>query len=110
MAIEEIEPQELAERLRRGEKIRLIDVRQPWEHEIATLAGGELVPLDQLAYGGADVEQEGAEPVVVYCHHGVRSLAGVSFLQRMGWTGEIRSLAGGIERWSLQIDPAVPRY
>lgn len=110
MAIEEIEPRALAERLRGGEKIRLIDVRQAWESELSTLEGSELVPLDQLAYGGADVEQEGDEPVVVYCHHGVRSLAGVSFLQRMGWTGEILSLAGGIDRWSLEIDPNVPRY
>lgn len=110
MAIEEIEPRELAERLRAGDKFRLIDVRQPWEHEICALEGSELVPLDLLAYGGADVEQRGPEPVVVYCHHGVRSLAGVSFLQREGWTGEIRSLAGGIDRWSLEIDPRVPRY
>jgi rhodanese-related sulfurtransferase len=109
MAIEEIEPRALAERLRGGEKIRLIDVRQAWENELSALAGSELVPLDQLAYGGADVEQEGGEPVVVYCHHGVRSLRGAFVLMQAGFE-HVASLAGGIEAWSQTVDPAVPRY
>lgn len=108
--IEEIGPEELNERLERGERIRLIDVRQPWEHELAHLPGSELVPLDQLATGAEEPDQEGEEAVVVYCHHGVRSLTGVQLLRRLGWTGEIRSLAGGIDAWSLRIDPATPRY
>jgi len=107
---DEISPEELEERLRRGERIRLIDVRQPWEHEIARLPGDELVPLDRLASGAEEPEQTGDEPVVVYCHHGIRSLTGVALLRRLGWTGEIRSLAGGIDAWSERIDPAVPRY
>ncbi|WP_373047809.1 rhodanese-like domain-containing protein [Vulgatibacter sp.] len=109
--IREIGPEELASRLASGAPTRLVDVRQEWEHEIAALPGSELLPLDALAYGDETLEPRGGEElVVVYCHHGVRSLTGVALIQRQGWTGEIVSLAGGIDAWSLRVDPSVPRY
>lgn len=110
MRIREITPAQLAERLARGEPTRLVDVRQPWEHEIAALPGSDLLPLDQLAEGDVDLPPAGDALVVVYCHHGVRSLSGALLLQRAGYAAEAYSLAGGIDAWSLEIDPRVPRY
>ena len=106
--IRQIDVQELADRLARGEAIRLIDVRQPWEHDIAALPGGQLIPLDQLAQRAGEVGDDGG-PVVVYCHHGIRSLSGAALLQHLGFSN-VLSLAGGIDAWSLRVDPAVPRY
>jgi len=109
--VREITPAELAERLARGEPTRLVDVRQPWEHEIAALAGSVLLPLDRLAYGEVELDPPPAEGelVVVYCHHGVRSLTGAALLHRAGVHGAV-SLAGGIDAWSVEEDPSLPRY
>src|SRR5262245_47629017 len=105
--VREISVQELAERLARGEASRLIDVRQPWEPDLAALPGSVLIPLNNLP-GRADEIGPGA-PIVVYCHHGIRSLSGAALLERLGFT-DVASLAGGIDAWSLLIDAAVPRY
>jgi rhodanese-related sulfurtransferase len=89
----------------RGDAIYLVDVRQPWEHQIAHLPNDVLVPLDQLP--GSLAPPEGAL-VVAYCHHGVRSLHAAAMLERIGL--KVVSLAGGIDAWSLQIDREMPRY
>jgi rhodanese-related sulfurtransferase len=109
MALVEISPPELARRLANGQSIQMIDVRQPWECEIARLAGSLLIPLNELPQRVHEVPSEPAVTVVVYCHHGVRSLSAVSYLQRLGYQ-DVRSLAGGIDAWSCEVDPAVPRY
>jgi adenylyltransferase/sulfurtransferase len=103
----QIEPRELKERLGRGERFLVVDVREPWEHQICRIEGARLIPLGSLASELALLEE--AEDVVLYCHHGIRSLDAAAWLRAQGVEGA-RSLAGGIERWATEIDSSVPRY
>jgi rhodanese-related sulfurtransferase len=102
---------ELALRLREGQPAFLLDVRQPWEHDTARLPDSLLIPLGEL--GERWPELVAAVPpgslIVAYCHHGVRSLSAAAILESHD-LGEVVSLAGGIDAWSLRIDPATPRY
>lgn len=107
--VREIDARGLAERLAAGEPIHLLDVRQPWENELAALPGSQLIPLDQLAARAEEVQPPGGALVVVYCHHGIRSLTGAGLLKRLGFK-DVVSLAGGIDAWSVQVDPRIPRY
>jgi rhodanese-related sulfurtransferase len=106
----EILPAELKKRLDSSEKIHLVDVREGFEYQIAKIADSELIPMAsvpaalQLIEGMAD---DGM--VVVICHHGMRSLSVVNWLRQAG-VEECQSLAGGIDRWSIDIDRAIPRY
>lgn len=103
----EIQPKDVKQRLDRGDKFLLVDVRQPWEFDLCRIEGAKLVPLDALP---SSLQQfEAAEDVVVYCHHGRRSLDAVAWLRQQG-VESARSMAGGIERWSQEIDSNVPRY
>lgn len=106
----EITPQEVQRRLQSGEKLALIDVREPAEFQIARMAGAELIPMRTVPaeLSRLDAQAEGT-PLIVICHHGVRSLNVVHWLREQG-VGACLSLAGGIDRWSLEIDPTVPRY
>lgn len=101
--------QELAARLKAGEPVYLLDVRKPWEHELASLPASRLIPLDELPARAGEIDCPEGTPVVVYCHHGIRSLSAANFLEALG-RGAVFSLAGGIDAWSLQIDLNVPRY
>lgn len=103
----EISPRELAERLRQGAGILLIDVREPFEYEICRIAGSRLVPLGTLPDHLAELPT-GAE-IVVICHAGRRALQAAHWLRQQGRAGA-RSLAGGVDLWSREIDPNVPRY
>jgi adenylyltransferase/sulfurtransferase len=103
----ELTPLEVAARVRRGDDFDLVDVREPYEHAIARLPNARLIPLPTLgrAVGTLDPERE----IVVYCHHGGRSAAAVDALRAAGFR-RIWNLAGGIDRWSREVDPSVPRY
>jgi rhodanese-related sulfurtransferase len=68
-----------------------------------------LIPLPELDERAEELEAFRGRPVVVYCHHGVRSLQVVNWLREQG-VEACQSMAGGIDRWSLEIDPSVPRY
>ena len=104
--IPQIQPSDLKRMLDAGQPVVLLDVRQPEEYAYCALPGSVLIPLGELA---ARVEEVPVDaPVVVYCHHGVRSLSGAAILLRAGI--EARSLAGGIDRWSLTVDSSMPRY
>jgi rhodanese-related sulfurtransferase len=103
----EITPAEMKARLDRGEKLVLVDVREPWEHQLCRIDGAQLVPLGSLA---ASLETlPDVDELICYCHHGMRSLDAAAWLRLQG-IEKAKSLAGGIERWSLEIDPRVPRY
>lgn len=106
-AIYEMPPDELAQRRRGPQPPVLVDVREPWEHEVARIDGARLVPLGTL--GAALSTFDPARSYVLYCHHGVRSLAAAKFLRARGLT-RVANLTGGIDAWSLRVDPAVPRY
>ena len=106
-AVAEIEPVELARRLREGPPVELIDVREPGEWEVAHIEGARLVPLGQLQ--GSLPTFDRAREIVVMCRSGQRSAAAVRRLQAAGFR-RVRNLAGGILRWSEEVDPSVPRY
>jgi len=106
--IKQIHPNELKAMLDLGQKVYLVDVRQPWEHEICALPQSHLVPLGELAARADEIAPPAGALVVAYCHHGVRSLNAAALLARLGH--DAASLAGGIDAWSLQIDPKLPRY
>jgi len=103
----EITPADVKERLQQGEKLVLIDVREPWEYALCRIEGAKHVPLGTLA---ASLEAlPDVDEVICYCHHGMRSLDAAAWLRFQG-IERAKSLAGGIERWSIEIDPKVPRY
>ena len=104
---EEVTPTEIRERLERGDRFRLLDVREPLEHRIVRVEAAELIPLGNLPAAIAMLEVE--DEVVVMCHHGIRSAMACDFLVRNGFT-RVRNLAGGIDRWSVEVDPTIPRY
>jgi rhodanese-related sulfurtransferase len=103
----EIEPREVRQMLARGEEMLLVDVRERWEHETARIEGSVLVPLREIP--GHVTRLAGAEPLILYCHHGIRSLDAAAWLRSQGISGA-RSMTGGIDRWSIEVDPKVPRY
>jgi adenylyltransferase/sulfurtransferase len=107
--VREIGVHDLRKRMIDGEPIYLIDVREPWEHTVASLPASVLVPLGELVTRFDELEPPPGALVVAFCHHGVRSLRAAVFLEHAG-LGPVVSLAGGIDRWSLEVDPAVPRY
>ena len=100
---------DLARRLK-TEKIFLLDVREPWEAERATLpATNALLPLTTWPQALEKLKVQKGQPVVIYCHHGVRSFRAAQALEQMGHAG-VFSLVGGIDAWSKDIEPDVPRY
>ncbi|MCC7002853.1 MAG: molybdopterin-synthase adenylyltransferase MoeB [Gemmatimonadaceae bacterium] len=103
----EIAPAALAVRLARGDALRVIDVREPWEHQIAHLESATLVPMQTIpsAHHAWDRHAE----YVVYCHHGMRSGMVADYLRATGFT-RVLNLEGGIDRWSVEVDPSVARY
>jgi adenylyltransferase/sulfurtransferase len=106
----EVHPADVQQRLQRGEDLLLLDVRQVREWNASKIAGATLVPLHELDKRvEAELADWKARPIVVYCHHGVRSINGTAILRRHGFT-DAHSLAGGIDAWSLIVDPAIPRY
>ena len=111
--VEQLSVRQLHEMRKRGDRILLVDVRQPWEHELAALPDDVLIPLDQLAERADELvpapETLPETMIVTYCHHGIRSLNAAAILERLGHA-RVASLAGGIDAWSQLIDPAVPRY
>jgi adenylyltransferase/sulfurtransferase len=102
-----IEAKELSARLRQGERLRLIDVREPHEWEIAHLDGAELVPLATLPEHLHDFDS--AEDMVLLCKSGSRSAQAVNLLRRAGFR-KVKNLRGGINAWSRDVDPSVPVY
>lgn len=108
--MEALQPQTLRAWMTEARSFRLLDVREEAEWQIARLPGAELRPLSQLAAWLPDFLSSAPEgPIVVYCHHGVRSARICGLLSAHG-VPDVRNLAGGIERWSQEIDPSVPRY
>jgi rhodanese-related sulfurtransferase len=101
-----IEPQAVKEMIERGEEFLLLDCREPWEHETAKIEGATLIPMRRIPSQADQFPKN--QPVVVFCHSGVRSLNVASWLKGQGVRA--RSLSGGIDRWSVEIDPGVPRY
>jgi len=107
--VTQIPPSELAERLRAGSAPHLLDVREPEENEFVAFPNSTLIPMGQLLRRFTEIESWKDEEVVVYCHHGIRSLNAIGQLRYLGFT-KLRNLTGGIDRWTTEIDPSLPRY
>ena len=103
----ELSPTEAAALLKDG-KSRLIDVREPWEFSTTHVEGSLLIPMGDIP---ARVHQEldPEEHLVVMCHHGMRSMNVTVWLRNQGFE-QAQSLRGGIDAWSTEVDPALPRY
>jgi adenylyltransferase/sulfurtransferase len=104
----EATPRELRRRLDLGEPIVLVDVREPWETEIVALPGSRHIPLNELRYRAYE-EIDPEDEIVLYCHAGARSQEAAFMLWEFGYE-HVRSLAGGIDRWAVEVDPSLPRY
>jgi rhodanese-related sulfurtransferase len=105
----EISAEDLRKKQAAGEPIYLLDVRADWEHQLARIGEGPLVPMQELPQRLGELRPPQGAAFVCYCHHGMRSRQAASFLRQAGFP-QAQSLAGGIDRWSLAIDPKVPRY
>ena len=103
----EITPQELRQRQERNEELTLLDVREPWERQAASITPSVHIPMSDVPARVQELDPE--QHIVVYCHRGVRSLSVTDWLRKQGYD-KVQSMSGGIERWSLEIDPKVPRY
>jgi adenylyltransferase/sulfurtransferase len=108
-AVTDIEPEELARALGAGGEavsFQLLDIREPWEWSLARIGEPHLLPMGSLEADFSSLDRE--RELVVYCHHGTRSSVAVEWLRARGFRA--RNLAGGIDRWSREIDSSVPRY
>ena len=107
MDVLECAPAEAKRRLDRGDGVLLVDVREPWEFEICRIAGANLIPMGTIPANLQALDTD--DEVICYCHHGMRSLDVAVWLRGPG-VARAKSLAGGIDRWSAEIDASVPRY
>jgi len=104
----EITPAEVSTLLHAGTPLRLIDVREPAEHAICHIEGALLMPMGTIPQHLNELDSM-EERIVVFCHHGMRSLSVVDWLRKQG-VENCQSMAGGVDLWSAQVDPEVPRY
>lgn len=105
--VTEIQPSQLAQRLQRGEKLEIIDVREPYEWQIGHIPGARLVPLDRLAEEIPRLDKR--RETILYCKVGGRSMKAAQQLANAG-VADVRNLTGGILRWIDEVDPTMPRY
>jgi rhodanese-related sulfurtransferase len=104
----EVTPFAVKDLMDSGAPVRLIDVREPAEHDICRIEGARLIPMRSIPEHLNELDSTDS-PIIVFCHHGVRSLSVADWLHRQGLEN-CRSMTGGIDLWSLQVDATVPRY
>ena len=105
--VTDIQPSQLAQRLERGEKLEIIDVREPYEWQIGHIPGARLVPLERIPDEIPRLDKR--RETILYCKMGARSMRAAQQLASAGVT-DVRNLAGGILRWIDDVDPTMPRY
>lgn len=107
----EVNPSEAAAILRGAPagSVLLLDCRTPEEHATARIADAVLLPMQELPERIGELEAWRNRRILVHCHHGVRSLRVTHWLREKGFD-EVSSIHGGIDAWSTEVDPAVPRY
>ena len=104
----EITADEVKEKLDSGEHFEFVDVREPWEFETSRIAGAKLMPMGDVP-SRAHQELDPDDRIVVFCHHGVRSMHVVNWLRQQGFENA-QSMRGGIDAWSRTVDQKVPVY
>lgn len=105
--MQEITPQVLQERRAEGFDPLLLDVREDWEYQHARIGGTLHIPMGQIP--GRYRELATDKPLVVICHHGMRSAQVAAYLEHMGFA-DIYNLSGGIDAWSREVDTSIPVY
>jgi rhodanese-related sulfurtransferase len=106
----EITAAEVKKQLDAGQLLHLIDVREPMEHATASIEDAELIPMNSVPKHVLRLEElSETGTLVVFCHHGMRSMMVVNWLREQGVV-DCASMAGGIDCWSMEVDPQVPRY
>jgi adenylyltransferase/sulfurtransferase len=105
--VDEMAPKTLKRLLDSGSRVVLLDVREPFEHELCQIAGSTLLPLEELE--GRVTELNRGDEIVVYCHVGIRSARAVEFLSSRGFK-KVRNLTGGIRAWAGDVDPQMVVY
>jgi adenylyltransferase/sulfurtransferase len=103
----EITPEDLKQRLDRGDKVFILDVRNPEEFQICRIPGSTLLPLPELAQRFAELPKD--REMVVHCKSGMRSAKAIAFLKQQGFQ-KMSNLKGGILAWADKVDRAMPRY
>jgi adenylyltransferase/sulfurtransferase len=103
----EVSGPELQQILRNGKRITLLDVREPHEWDIARIESARLTPLSKFEEYIPELDKN--DEIYLYCYKGKRSMTALKKLQEHGFKN-LKSLAGGIDRWSLDVDSSVPRY
>jgi sulfur-carrier protein adenylyltransferase/sulfurtransferase len=106
-AVPQIAVRELQRRMNSGQPFILLDVREPFEFEMARIEGANLIPLGELPARWQELDRE--KEIFVFCHSGMRSERAADFLRSTGFS-KVANVAGGIDAWSEEIDPDVPRY
>jgi rhodanese-related sulfurtransferase len=107
VAVTELQPQQVKQRLDAGEPLQLLDVREPWECAIASLAGSIHIPMGEIAARWQELDAD--SPVIVVCKAGSRSRRVAQFLSAQGY-GQVANLTGGIDAWTRDIDPSLASY
>ena len=105
----EISCREVEALLAAAEDLLLVDCREPAEHAIAALPQAKLLPMSELPGRVSELEADRQRKIVVLCHHGMRSAQVTAWLTDQGFES-VSSMAGGIDRWSEEIDSSIPRY
>lgn len=105
----EVNVQDVKKMMDSGQKFLLLDVRQPQEYEHVNIEGSKLIPLKELGQRIGELSGYEDQPIVVHCHHGGRSMQATLFLRNQGFN-DVKNMAGGMDAWSVQIDPSKPRY
>lgn len=105
----EVHPEQVKQWLADKRDMLILDVRRPNEFATAKIDGATLIPLHELDSRFTEIAEWKDRPIVVHCHHGVRSMNGTAILRKLGFTN-VHSMAGGIDVWSLVVDPKVRRY
>jgi rhodanese-related sulfurtransferase len=105
--VREVTPIEVKRQLDSGRPLVLLDVREPEELQLARLPGAVHIPMGDVP--GRVHELDPDAEIVVFCHHGIRSASVAQFLAQREFA-HVVNLAGGIDTWSVTIDPSVPRY
>jgi rhodanese-related sulfurtransferase len=101
---------EVQQYLEAGKTLHMIDVREPHEFATAKIEGAVLIPMRTVPAELQDLEAKAAEaPLIVFCHHGMRSMQVARFLQSNGFA-QVINIDGGIDAWSAQVDASIPRY
>ncbi len=103
----QIEPSQVKQMLESGGTFGIVDIRQSWEHKICHIDGSLLLPMDELPARLSELPMD--RPLVIVCHHGMRSFHATMWLRQNGFP-QAMNLAGGVDAWAAQIDSSMARY